>query len=304
MMMPMNVVLAGGSGFLGGPLRDALVADGHRVVNLTRKSPPASPDDVTWRPDGTAGPWAQTLDGADAVVNLAGEGIADRRWSEERKRRILESRLAATRSVVAACAGVQHPPRVLVSASAVGYYGSHGDEEVAESTPPGEDFLAKVCVRWEAAAEQASAVTRVALARSGVVLHPHGGALAKMLLPFNLGVGGPQGSGRQFMPWIHRDDWIGLVRWLISATAARGAFNATAPEPVTNKEFARSLGRALHRPAVMPTPTIALRLLFGDLADTLLTGQRAIPARALEMGFRFRFPRLEDAFADLFGRTR
>jgi hypothetical protein len=295
----MKVVVAGGSGFLGSALRAALLADGHAVANLTRQPIPRAPDDLTWTPDGAAGDWADAINDVDAIVNLAGEGIADKRWSALRKQAIVASRTLATRSLVAACARASRPPKVFVSASAVGYYGPRGDELVTEAMPPGIDFLAKVCVDWEQEAEQASPVTRVALLRTGVALHPEGGALAQMLLPFKLGVGGPIGSGRQFMPWIHRDDWVDLVRWLISEPTARGAFNLTAPEPVTNKEFARSLGRALRRPALLPMPPLALRLLLGEMADLLVTGQRAIPARALEMGFRFKFTRLDDALSDL-----
>lgn len=300
----MQVVVAGGSGFLGSALGAALRREGHAVANLTRRAPAAAPDDVTWTPDGTAnGPWVTVINGADAVVNLAGEGIADRRWTEERKRTLRTSRLHSTKSLVAAMLRATTPPGVFVSASAVGYYGDRGGELVSETTPAGNDFLAKLCVEWESEAEQASAVTRVAIVRSSPVLHPAGGALARMLLPFKLGVGGPIGSGTQYMPWIHREDWVNFVRWLMAERAARGAFNATAPEPVTNAEFAHALGRALHRPAILPMPGFALRLLFGEVADALLTGQRAIPARAAEMGCRFRFPKLEDALSDLFSRS-
>ena len=209
------------------------------------------------------------------------------------------SRIAATRSLVTAIARAAAAPRVLVSASGVGYYGPRGAEIITEATPPGTDFLAKVCVEWEREAEQASTVTRVAIVRTGLALHPEGGALARMLLPFKLGAGGPLGAGTQYMPWIHRDDWVDLVRWLIAEPGARGAFNGTAPEPVTNAEFVRALGRALGRPAILPVPAFGLRLLFGEMADLLLSGQRAVPARALEMGFRFRFEKLEKAFEDL-----
>jgi uncharacterized protein (TIGR01777 family) len=295
----MKIVVAGGSGFLGTPLRRDLVNDGHTVVNLTRDVAPTAPGDVTWTPDGTAGAWATALNGADAVVNLAGTGIADKRWSDARKQAIRSSRLRATRSLVAACVRSPVPPRAFVSASAVGYYGPHGDERVTEATPAGTDFLADVCVEWEREAAKASAATRVAIVRTGLVLHPEGGALRPMLLPFKLGVGGPIASGRQFMPWIHRDDWSGLVRWLISHRSAQGPFNASAPEPVTSKEFAQSLGRALHRPAILPVPAVALRLLLGEMADLLVTGHRAVPSRALEIGFPFRFTRLDDALRDL-----
>jgi uncharacterized protein (TIGR01777 family) len=297
----MTVVVAGGSGFLGRALRARLLADGHAVANLTRRETPQAPDDITWTPDGTgAGAWARSIDGVDAVVNLAGEGIADARWSEARKRSIVESRLLVTRSLVGAITRARKPPSVFVSGSGVGYYGPHGDEVVTEATPAGSDFLAKVCVKWESEAEQASPVTRVALIRTGMVLHPEGGALAKMLPPFRLGIGGPIASGTQYTPWVHRDDWVDLVRWLIAEPGARGTFNGTAPEPVRNAEFARALGRALGRPVILPVPAIALRLLFGEMAEMLVTGQRAIPARAMEMGFRFRFEKLDDALADLF----
>jgi uncharacterized protein (TIGR01777 family) len=257
---------------------------------------------VTWTPDGGANGWAQVVDGADAVVNLAGTGIADSRWTDERKADILSTRMAATRSLVTAIARAAVPPRVFVSASGVGYYGPRGSEIITESTPPGTDFLAQVCVEWEREADQASAVTRVAIVRTGVALHPEGGALARMLLPFRLGAGGPLGAGTQYMPWIHRDDWVDLVRWLIAEPGSRGAFNGTSPEPATNAEFARALGRALRRPAILPVPAFGLRLLLGEMADLLLTGQRVVPARALEMGFRFRFEKLDEAFKDLLTR--
>jgi uncharacterized protein (TIGR01777 family) len=295
----MKVVLAGGSGFLGAPLRAALNAEGHTVVTLTRRTAARAPDEVSWSPDGSVGAWARVFDDADAVVNLAGEGIADHRWTAAHKEAVLVSRLNATHSVVAALAQAAQRPRALVSASGVGYYGFRGDEIVTEATSPGTDFLARVCVAWEAAAAEAGAFARVSFVRSGLVLHTSGGALAKMLLPFKLGVGGPHGSGRQLMPWIHRDDWVGLVRWLIVQDSARGPFNATAPEPVTNKEFARALGRALGRPAILPVPALALRVLLGEISDALVTGQRAMPTRALEMGFQFKFRRLEDALRDL-----
>lgn len=296
----MRVVLAGGSGFLGGALRKALLSDGHAVANLTRSTTPRESGDITWTPNGTAaGTWVNAIDGVDAVVNLAGAGIADQRWSEARKRALLDSRLAATKSLVEAIGRVANPPKVLVSGSGIGYYGPHGDDLVTEATPAGNDFLANVCVQWEREAEQAAALTRVALVRTGMVLHPEGGALGKMLLPFQLGAGGPIASGTQWVPWIHRADWVDLVRWMMAEESARGAFNGSAPEPVRNAEFARALGRALRRPAFMPVPEFALRLLFGELADALVTGQRAVPARALEMGFRFRFQKLEDALAHL-----
>ena len=219
--------------------------------------------------------WAAELDGASAVVNLAGESIAARRWSAEHKRRILDSRINATHSLVGAIDAAASRPAVFISGSAVGYYGPLGDEIVTETTPAGSDFLARVCAQWEAEANRASSPqTRVVCIRTGLVLERDGGALPQMLPPFKLGAGGPVGSGRQYWPWIHRADWIGLVRWTLQTAAASGPINATAPNPVTNKEFARTLGRALHRPAFMHvmalswnyTPTMLLEVLarLGD----------------------------------------
>jgi uncharacterized protein (TIGR01777 family) len=292
-----TVVIAGGSGFLGQKLEKRLTGEGHRVILLSRR--PGRADTVTWRPDGSAGNLAPHLEGVDAVVNLAGEGIADRRWSASRKAALRSSRILATRTLARAMAACRRPPRVFVSASAVGYYGPHGDEPVTESTPPGSDFLATLCIEWEQEAQAASTQTRVAIIRTGLPLSADGGALAKMLLPFKLGGGGPFGSGNQYMPWIHVDDWTSLVAWLIGDERAAGAFNATAPAPVTNRAFARALGRALHRPAVMPMPAFALRLAVGELATALLTGQRALPTHAERLGFRFVYADIDAALASL-----
>src|SRR5918993_737303 len=252
--MVVKIILAGGSGFLGQALKGKLQREGHAVANLSRHPRRGVQEDLPWTPDGTAGAWAAALEDTDAVVNLAGENLGDQRWTDERKQAIRTSRVLSTRSLVAAIRGLKRPPTVLVSGSAVGYYGAHGDEVVTESTPPGDDFLADVSVEWEREAEQASTVTRVVVVRTGLVLHPDGGVLARLLLPFRMGVGGPLGSGTQYMPWIHRDDWVDLVIWLIGNATARGAYNATAPAPVTNAEFTRALGRALHRPAFLPVP--------------------------------------------------
>lgn len=297
----MRVVVAGGTGFLGRALVAALRAEGHHVCVLTRR--PSAPEEVGWTPDGTAGAWAAAVDGAEVLVNLAGAGIADRRWSQARKRVLATSRLDATRSLVAAALAAAAPPRVFVSASAVGYYGDRGDELLTEEALPGEDFLGRLAQEWEAAARAVEPIgTRLALVRTGIALAPDGGALGKMLLPFRLGLGGRLGTGRQYMPWIHRGDWVRLVRWLIAEPAAQGAFNATAPNPVTNAEFTRALARALGRPAVLPVPALALRLIFGELASALLGGQRAVPTRALAMGFRFDYPEIGAALASLLGR--
>jgi uncharacterized protein (TIGR01777 family) len=297
----MKIVIAGGTGFLGRPLARALAADGREVVVLTRRpsAPPATPEArfVTWRPEGKGGAWAAEIDGAGAVVNLAGESIAARRWSSTQKRRILNSRVQATRSLAEAVRSAARPPLAFVSGSAVGYYGPLGDEIATEATPAGSDFLAGVCAEWESeAAHAAGTATRVACLRTGLVIEQDGGALPRMLRPFRLGAGGPLGSGRQYMPWIHRDDWVALVRWTIDTPAAAGPINATAPRPVTNREFSRALGRALHRPAFMPAPAFALRLALGEMADALLlSGQRAVPAKAEHLGFRFRYSLLDEA---------
>jgi uncharacterized protein len=304
----MRIVISGGTGFLGRALVDALAADGHEIVVLTRGSRPeggAPHRFVSWSPGsdaGGVGPWAAELDRAGAVVNLAGESIAGHRWSAAQKQRIAESRLLATRSLVAAIRATGTPPVVLVSGSAVGYYGPLGDAVATEDTPPGGDFLASVCVQWEAeAARAASPRTRVALVRTGLVLERDGGALAKMLPPFWVGAGGPVGSGRQYWPWIHRRDWIDLVRWIIRSANVSGPINATAPAPVTSEEFARTLGRVLRRPAFMRAPAFALKLALGEMAEALLlSGQRAVPQKAERLGFGFRYTQLEDALRAIF----
>ena len=300
----MKVVLAGGTGFLGRPLSETLAADGHEVLVLTRRATNRARNTVAWTPNGDVGPWASTVDGAAAVVNLAGESIAARRWTAVQKQKILDSRVQATRSIASAILSVANPPAVFINGSAVGYYGPRGDEIVTEDTAAGSDYLARVCVKWEEEAQRAaSGRTRVACIRTGLPIEKDGGALTPLLLPFKLGLGGPMGSGRQYWPWIHRQDWIDLVRWTIRTDAAWGAINATAPNPVTNAEFARALGRALRRPAILPAPAFALRTLLGEMADALvLSGQRAVPRRAEEGGFTFRYTRVDDALNAIFAR--
>lgn len=301
----MKIVVAGGTGFLGRPLVARLASGGHEVLVLTRSGQAGGTGAraVQWTPDGSAGAWAREIDGADAVVNLAGESIAGRRWTPAHKERILDSRIRATRSLVAAIGRAARPPGLLLSGSAVGYYGPRGDEIVTEDTPAGLDFLARVCVQWEEEAARAAVRgTRVACIRTGLVLERDGGALPQMLPPFRFGAGGPVGSGRQYWPWIHRADWIDLVSWTIETGSVSGPLNATAPEPVTNAQFARALGRALHRPAVIPAPAFALRLMLGEMADALLlSGQRVVPAKPQALGFAFRYARLSDALAAIFG---
>ncbi|HVH26288.1 MAG TPA: TIGR01777 family oxidoreductase [Vicinamibacterales bacterium] len=301
----MKVVIAGGTGFLGRPLAASLTAEGHEVVVLTRGDQPrqAQHRTITWSPDGNPTGWVGEIDGSDVVVNLAGESIAGRRWSPEQKQRILESRIRATRSLVAAVERASRRPHTFVSGSAVGFYGPHGDDIVTEETPAGSDFLADVCMQWETEARRAvSSRTRVVCIRTGLVLARDGGALSAMLLPFKIGAGGPLGSGRQYWPWIHREDWLGLIEWIVRHDQVTGAVNATGPEPVTNAVFARELGRALHRPSLIPTPAFALRLMLGEMADgLLLTGQRAVPSKADALGFSFKYRRVETALAAIFG---
>lgn len=305
----MRVVIAGGSGFLGQALAAALARDGHDLTILTRRAAPERAGEghrmrfVTWNPATADASWTAHLERVDVVVNLAGDSIAEGRWTPAKKQRILQSRLDATRGLVAAVGRSVSPPGVFLSGSAVGYYGSRGDEVVTESDAPGKDFLASVCVQWEQEAERAATRdTRVVCVRTGLVLDPAGGALPKMLLPFRLGVGGPLGSGRQYMPWIHRQDWVDLLRLLLTASAASGAVNATSPSPVTNAQFARTLGRVLRRPAMLPAPAFALRLAMGEMAEALLlTGQRALPAAAQRLGFTFTHPDLEGALLELLG---
>ena len=302
----MPIVIAGGSGFLGQALAKALAQDGHEVVLLTRRSPATGRDGsraVAWTPDGSVGPWAAIINGAAAVINLAGESIAAKRWTAAQKHRIRDSRMLATRSLAGAIERAGTPPAVFISGSATGYYGPLGDEIATEEHPAGTDFLARVAEDWEAEAMAAHTRTRVVCVRTGLVLARDGGALPKMLPPFRVGAGGPVGSGRQYWPWIHRQDWIDLVRFAIRDPAVSGPLNAAAPAPVTNAEFARALGRALRRPAFMPAPAFALKLLLGEMAEAvLLSGQRAVPAKAERLGYAFTFKQLDDALSSIFGR--
>jgi uncharacterized protein (TIGR01777 family) len=302
----MRTIIAGGTGFLGRALARALVTAGHDVVALTRgagRGPTSGGRAVTWTPDGQAGAWAAEVDGATAVVNLAGESIAARRWSAAQKRRIRESRVLATRSLVEAIRRAPRPPQVFVSGSAVGYYGPRGDEVVNEANAPGSDFLSRVAVDWEAEARAAESVTRLVTLRTGIVLDRNEGALPQMLPPFWFGAGGPVGSGRQYWPWIHLQDWVDLVRFVIQTPAATGPLNATGPAPVTNAEFAATLGRTIGRPAFIRAPGFALKLLLGEMAGPLLlSGQRAIPAKAEALGVTFTYPRLDDALRAIFNR--
>ncbi|HEX8253214.1 MAG TPA: TIGR01777 family oxidoreductase [Thermoanaerobaculia bacterium] len=292
----MKIVVAGGSGFIGEPLVRRLLARGNDVAVLTRDaSRVAAGRPLTW--DGrTQGTWSDEVSSADAIVNLAGENIAEGRWTDARKQRLVDSRLNATGAIVEALRREPSRRRALVNASAIGFYGDRKDESLDESSTRGGGFLADLVDRWEAAAREADPLARLVVLRFGVVLASGGGALQKMLLPFKLGAGGPIGSGEQWMSWIERDDVLRMIEWAIETESVRGVYNATAPEPARNRDFSRALGRAVSRPAFMPAPAFALRLAFGQMADeALLAGQRVLPRRAEQEGFTFEARGLDDA---------
>jgi uncharacterized protein (TIGR01777 family) len=299
----MKILLAGGSGFLGRPLRTALAARGDDVVVLTRG--PSRTDEsgryVTWDPDRGSSPghWADELHDADVVVNMAGEGIADRRWTRTRKRALRESRLSSTRALISAMRAATRRPRVFISGSAIGYYGDTGDRMVDESFGPGADFLATLCVEWEAEAHAAESLDcRVVIVRTGVVLAAGGGALKQLMLPFSFFAGGPIASGRQYVSWIHRRDWVRLVVWTIDRGEIAGAVNATAPNPVTNAALAAAIGRAMRRPTWLRVPAFALDIVVGEMARiALVSGQRVLPRRAIDAGFTFEHPEINEAIA-------
>lgn len=294
----MRIVLSGGTGFLGGALVTRLRQDGHGVTLLTRR--PRTPADIPWTPAATSDEVLRALDGADAVINLAGAPIAQR-WTRRHKQALWTSRVDLTRALVQAMARTTRGQAVLISGSAVGTYGARGDAILTENSAPGTGFLAELGQAWEHEALAAAPRTRVVLLRTGIALDRHGGALPRMALPFRFFVGGPLGSGQQYVSWIHRDDWVSIVTWALAHPAVSGPLNATAPGPVTNRALAQALGRAMHRPAFMPAPAFALRLLLGEMADAILTGQRVLPDTALRLGFEFRYPDLDEALRAVFG---
>jgi uncharacterized protein (TIGR01777 family) len=308
----MRVFVTGGTGLVGTRLVRRLRERGDEVVLLTRR--PAAAGErfadctVVEGDPMQAGPWMDAVADCDAVINLAGEGIFNRRWSDTFKALLRDSRVKSTEHVVQALAKNPRTPtgtaKVLANASAIGYYGFHKDEELDEGSPPGDDFLAQACVEWERAARAAeSAGVRVVVVRIGVVLDKSGGALAKLLTPFKLFAGGPAGSGNQWMSWIHNDDLAGLFLLALDNSRAGGPLNATAPRPVTNRDFGKALGRALSRPSFMPTPAFALRLMLGEVADIITEGQKVLPRKALELGYAFRFPELDAALANILAGT-
>ncbi len=273
----MRVTITGASGLIGTKLAAALTQRGDEVTKISLRKGAPDPTVVA---------------GRDAIVHLAGEPVAQR-WNDATRKAILESRERGTRQLVQAIAKADPQPMALISSSAVGYYGPHGDERLDEDTPPGDDFLARVCVAWEHEANQADGL-RVVTVRTGVVLDKQGGALSKMLTPFKLGGGGPVAGGEQYMPWIHADDVVGIYLAAIDNDWS-GPVNASAPEPATNKAFSKALGKALHRPAIAPIPGAAIRLLYGDMAEIVTKGQRVIPRRTLELGYTFQHPDLDEA---------
>jgi uncharacterized protein (TIGR01777 family) len=301
-----RVIVTGGTGFIGEVLCRRLIEAEHTPVVLTRNPDSAvrrlgpAAEARAWNPS-RAGAWQQAVDGADAVVHLAGESIAGRRWSPEQKARIRDSRVVGTRLVVEAIQQAERRPRALISASATGYYGPRGDQPVAETDRPGSDFLAQVCLAWEREAQVAEASgTRVVLVRSGVVLGRDGGALPRLLPPFRLFVGGPLGSGRQGFPWVHLDDVVGIYRWALESEQVRGPLNAVGPELLDNRQFSTLLGRVLGRPSWAPVPGFALKLLLGEMAEPLLLqGQKVQPARTEQLGYQFRYQTAEAALRNL-----
>lgn len=301
----MQVVVTGATGFVGRALVEKLLASGHAVTVVSRHANRARQAfgdrvaAVSW--DDEPG-LTEAVSGADGIVNLAGENLSAGRWTARRKQAILASRIDATGRIVRAIAQAGHKPGVLVSASAVGYYGPQTERICTEADAPADDFLARVCQAWE---DEAAAVTecgvRLVILRLGVVLGSGGGALPRMALPFRLFAGGPVGSGRQWVPWVHRDDVIGLIMHALEQPGVHGTLNAVAPEAQTNRTFSRALGRALRRPCWLPVPAFALQLAFGEMSSLLLTGQRVAPEATLASGYTFRFPNLAPALADIFG---
>jgi uncharacterized protein len=302
----MRVLITGASGLIGSTLAERLLARGDEVVGLSRSPERARQRDPDvrwfgWEPM-LERPPEEAFEAVDGVVHLLGEPI-NQRWNPESKQRILESRRTGTRNLVQAIGALPSKPGVLVSQSAVGYYGDRGDSLIDESAGPGSDFAAEVVVEWEKAAHEADGLLRLVVVRTGLVLDIRDGLLKQLLLPFKLGVGGPIAGGEQYMSWIHIDDEVGLLLWALDSEQVSGTINATAPNPVTNKELSKALGRVLHRPAVTPVPGFALNLILGgELAETVKGGQRVLPQRALDAGYGFEQPKLEPALRDLLSR--
>lgn len=298
----MRILVTGASGLVGSELVPALEGNGHEVFRLSR-SAPKSDHDVQWDPyEGFGEKEAGKLAGLDAVVHLAGENIAEY-WTEEKKKRLRVSRVKGTETLVTALSKLDSPPKIFVSASAVGYYGSRGDEEIGDESGPGDGFLPDLCIDWEAEAMKAEGFgARVVIPRIGIVLAKEGGALAKMLTPFSFGLGGAVGGGNQWMSWISLRDLIRLIQFLVNNDRIKGPVNATAPNPVTNQEFTKTLGKVLNRPTIIPVPEFGVKLLFGEMGERLLIeGVRVLPEKLLEAGFKFEDPELEGALKYIAG---
>jgi uncharacterized protein len=295
----MKIIVSGSSGLVGTALIDSLRPDGHSIGRLVRSGSAATADAtsqmIRWEPP-TGSIDLAAIEGADAVVHLAGASVAGGRWTASRKQVLRQSRVDATRHLVAGLAQLKEKPHVLVSASAIGYYGERGDEKLTEMSAPGNDFLAQLCRDWETEAAKAEREgIRTIMLRFGIILAPHGGALQQMLRPFRLGVGGRLGSGSQWMSWITLEDVVGVIRCVLEKDSARGPMNAVAPNPVTNAEFTSALAGALHRPALLPAPRFALGLALGEMANALLASQRVFPEKLGGMGYAFRHPQLKEA---------
>ena len=292
----MRIAIAGGTGFIGEPLARSLARDNDVAILTRDPSRVRVGRGIAWNPP-DQDVWADVVSAADVVINLAGENIGQR-WTSARKERMVASRIDSTNALIEAMKSAPPRRRTFISASAIGYYGSRGDEVLDETSSRGDGFLADLVAKWEAAAQQAEEIARLVIIRFGVVLDPHGGALAKMLPPFRFGLGGPIGNGKQWMSWIDRDDVVRMIEWAIAHDDARGVYNAVAPEPATNRDFTRELGRALHRPAFIPVPAFVLKLMFGEMAEgTVLPSQRVLSARAAAAGFTFDHPALAEALA-------
>jgi len=295
----MKIVVAGGTGFIGSALCERLMEIGYSLVLLSqRPALPHTPSNrqlITWNPP-EGGSWEEAVNGADAVINLAGEPIPSKRWTTAQKEKIRASRVNATRALVAAIGKAKIKPEILLNASAIGYYGPRGNEIVGEDTEPGKDFISQVCVDWEREAQKVESYgVRVVKLRTGIVLGKGGGALAKMIPPFKLYIGGPLGTGKQWVSWIHMEDEVGLIIHLLQKGDAAGGVNATAPSPVTMKALCRSMGKVLGRPSWAPVPSFALRLILGEMADVVLTGQRVLPVKAQKLGYNFKYTDLTEA---------
>jgi uncharacterized protein (TIGR01777 family) len=301
----MRVIITGGTGMIGRQLAASLLKDGHEAIALSRdpqrhqRKVPEGVRLVAWDAQSAQG-WGELADGADAIVNLVGENLSARPWSPAQKRRIRESRLNGGKAVVEAVRQAKQKPKVVIQASGVNFYGPGGDEILSEDHAAGSDFLSQVCVDWEGStAEVEKMGVRRAIVRSGVVLDKNEGALPRFLLQFRLFAGGPLGSGRQWLSWIHPQDEINAIRFLIDHQEAQGPFNLASPNPKTNREFGKAIGRVLHRPALIPVPALAIKLVFGEMSIVVLKGQRAVPQKLIQNGFQFTHPEIQEALRDV-----